>query len=136
MNVKKLKKGFTLIELLAVIAMIGVLSTVVFTSYTKYIRKSKVSAAETELMQMVNEIENLFLVNSAKVMPNDVELSPEYVVCYDDLETVGALQTYQYLSDNALSEDAVFTFSKNVFHLVSHGVDVYYDVSTGEFVEE
>ena len=124
MNVKKLKKGFTLIELLAVIAMIGVLSTVVFTSYSKYITKSKISAAETELIQMVNEVENLFVINSSKNISPEDDLTPENITSYDDLAVVGAFETYQYISNNALTEDNIFTFSENVFHYQNHGVSV------------
>jgi prepilin-type N-terminal cleavage/methylation domain-containing protein len=57
-----MKNGFTIIELIVVIAIIAVLSSIVATSVTKYISKSKDSA--------IKENMNSFLINSLTYLEN------------------------------------------------------------------
>ena len=46
---KKLKKGFTLVEMLVVVAIIGILSTILYSSYSRYIRSTKITVAQSEV---------------------------------------------------------------------------------------
>ena len=52
MNVIKRESGFTLIEVMIVVAIIGILSAVAFSSYTNYVTRS----ARGDAMEQLNEI--------------------------------------------------------------------------------
>lgn len=55
------RKGFTLIELVIAIAIIGVLAAIAFPSYRNYVIRSSRSAAQTELLQLANLQEKIYL---------------------------------------------------------------------------
>jgi type IV pilus assembly protein PilE len=45
-------RGFTLIELIIAVAVVGILATIAYPSYTSYIRKSKRATAQASLMDI------------------------------------------------------------------------------------
>lgn len=52
------KKGFTLVELLAVIAILGIITTLIFTSISKYITASKEASYEQQVNYIKNAADN------------------------------------------------------------------------------
>ena len=53
--------GFTLIELLITVAIIGILASVAYPSYTDYVMRSNRSEAQRELMRYANLQEQVFV---------------------------------------------------------------------------
>ena len=54
-------KGFTLIELMIAVAIVGILTTIAYPSYRNYVVRSSRSAAQTELLQLANLQEKIYL---------------------------------------------------------------------------
>jgi len=50
------KKGFTLIELMIVVAIIGILSAIVYPSYQESVRKTKRTDAQAEMMTIAHSL--------------------------------------------------------------------------------
>lgn len=66
MNVPKvMQKGVTLIELMIAVAIIGILASIVFPSYTQYIIRSNRAAAKSEILAIANLEEQYLLANRA-----------------------------------------------------------------------
>ena len=53
--------GFTLIEVMIAMAIIAILTAIAFPSYQNYITRSSRSAAQTELLELANLQEKIFL---------------------------------------------------------------------------
>ena len=47
-------RGFTLIELMITVAIIGILASIAYPSYTDYVRKARRATAESTLMDIAN----------------------------------------------------------------------------------
>jgi type IV pilus assembly protein PilE len=54
-------RGFTLIELMIAIAIIGILSAIAYPSYRNYVIRGSRSAAQTQLLQLANVQEKIYL---------------------------------------------------------------------------
>ncbi len=54
-------RGFTLIELMIAMAVIGILTAIAWPSYQNYIIRSSRQAAQTELLQLANQQEKIYL---------------------------------------------------------------------------
>jgi type IV pilus assembly protein PilE len=57
----KANRGFTLTELIIAVAIIGILSAIAYPSYRNYITRSSRSAAQTELLELANLQEKIYL---------------------------------------------------------------------------
>lgn len=73
----RFQKGFTLIELMLVVVIIGILSSIALPSYTKYIVKSKRTAAQAALSEFANAMERHRLRTGTYLGAVDSDGKPE-----------------------------------------------------------
>ena len=59
------QNGFTLIELMVVIAIVGILASIAYPSYTSYIIKGNRSAAQAQMLDIANRQQQFLLANRA-----------------------------------------------------------------------
>jgi type IV pilus assembly protein PilE len=57
--------GFTLVELMVTVAIISIIAAVAYPNYTKYVVRGNRQAAQTEMIQMANLQEKIFLNSNA-----------------------------------------------------------------------
>jgi type IV pilus assembly protein PilE len=65
MQLKYKSKGFTLIELLITVAIIGVLASIAYPSYSDFVVRSNRTEAQRELLRIANLQEQLFVDSRA-----------------------------------------------------------------------
>lgn len=134
---KKLKKGFTLVEMLVVVAIIGVLSTVLYTSYNRYIKSTKETVAKSEVLTIVQCFETAMLDNIKNKKPTDEVVTAETFTSYDELLNLDLEITYNTISDYILPEHIILDFDdeKNLKYVnTKDSVEVIYNYNTREFV--
>lgn len=56
-------KGFTLIELMIAVAIVGILASIAYPSYTDYMKRSKRTEGQRELLHIAGLMEQFFLDN-------------------------------------------------------------------------
>ena len=59
----KYKTGFTIIELMIVVAVIGILASVAYPSYTNYVKRGKIAEATSTLSELRLRAEKFFADN-------------------------------------------------------------------------
>ena len=70
-------RGFTLIELMIVVAVMAILSAVAYPSYTSYVTRASREAAKSELLQLQNLQEKIYL-NSSAYSTNATSITAAY----------------------------------------------------------
>lgn len=75
-----MKKGFTLIELIVVIAIIGVLAMILVPTMIGYIRKSKISSADSTASLMYKAVNSSLLEFDSE----SVDISGSYIILWKD----------------------------------------------------
>lgn len=59
-HVSKRQRGFTLIELLIAVVIVGIIASIAYPSYTRYVERSTRSDAHTALLQAAAELERCY----------------------------------------------------------------------------
>ncbi|SFL13517.1 type IV pilus assembly protein PilE [Nitrosomonas aestuarii] len=67
--------GFTLIELMITVAIVGILATIAYPSYTQYVIRTHRVAAQSEMMAISNRQQQFLLTNRSYVDKTILEAS-------------------------------------------------------------
>jgi type IV pilus assembly protein PilE len=99
------RNGFTLIEVLITVAMVAILTAIALPSYTKYIIRSKRSAAQSQMMDIANRQQQFLLANrsyadaatlanSGYALPADVSANYGYGITLSTTAVPGFTLTF------------------------------------------
>ena len=106
------QRGFTLIELMIVLVIIGMVASIAYPSYTRYVQKSVRTDAHAGLMQAASELERCYTRSYSYSDCTISELSPEKN--YEIAESIngdGYLLTASTVQDDGCEEDITLSSS-------------------------
>lgn len=132
---KKLKKGFSLVEMLVVVAIIGVLSTVLYTSYKQYVDKSQKAVIEKEAVDVMQVFETAFIEHKANGRLTTETITVDNAYNFDELVTVSIsnpLKTlYQKATGNPLPSNVYLQWNEDETHIMyeHNGYVAYYNIA-------
>lgn len=61
----RLVKGFTLIELMVVVAIIGILASIAYPSYVRYIERGQITEAKSALLAGAQKLERCYSISNS-----------------------------------------------------------------------
>jgi type IV pilus assembly protein PilE len=96
-------RGFTLIELMITVFIIGIIAAVAYPSYTQYVVRASRQAAQTELVQLSNLQEKIYLNSSA--------YAASVTVAYDGTSTGGLGHTSTKCASSDKTTDCKYTIT-------------------------
>ena len=132
---KKRKLGFTLVEMLVVVAIVGILSTVLYSSYKRYLNTTKLTVSEAELYTIVECFEAAMIDNGRTQIKNG-EITPESFTNFTELLQLDLVEVYNYISDIKLPANITLQADeKNIKYIdTQDGVELLYDTTKREIV--
>ena len=128
---RKLKKGFTLVEMLVVVAIIGILSTILYSSYKRYITSTKITVAQSEVLTIVQCFETAMVENAIVGYKNE-GVNFESFTSFSDLFKLDLVDAYNYISDIDLPEYIELEVDTNGYLKYtnnSEGIEILYDTT-------
>ncbi|MCI6509297.1 MAG: type II secretion system protein [Bacilli bacterium] len=105
MKKQKKEHGFTLVELLVVVAIMGIMGTLLVTNYSKYIDKSKQTLVNQQLNEIVKTFEVAF-VEGETFKSKELKSFKNM-----ELTNVDVTEAYKSLVPNGLPAGASLTLS-------------------------
>ena len=114
-------QGFTLVEMLIVVAIIGILSTIAYPSYIRYIERGYQSQAHTELLAINNALKTELVKNPTLKIKDEIEGDTGLVKTYKAAPEVAA--KYDFSGEMKKNKDAKNSRAYYLFATPKTGTD-------------